>query len=557
MKPLPLLALAGTLLAALAPRPTRAQAPPAPPTLPAVRPTQFRPDTFDLRRYGAVADGQTLNSQAFERAIAACAQAGGGTVRVPAGLWLTGPIVLKSNVDLHLAAGALVQFTPDHSQYPLVAATWEGEAAVRCQAPLSGTDLENVAVTGPGTLDGAGDTWRPVRKNKLSEGEWKKLVASGGVLSDKQDTWYPSESARRGGQLAAAGTPRQGLNPADFADLRDYLRPNMLSLTRCQRVLLADFTIQNSPAWTIHPLLCQDVTVRRVTARNPWYGQNTDALDLESCRNGVVEGCSFSVGDDGLCLKSGRDEQGRRRGVPTENFLIQNCKVYSAHGGFVIGSEMSGGVRNLIVRNCEFMGTDVGLRFKAARGRGGVVENIWVDGIRMTDIGGQAIVFDMYYMAKDPVPQPGESPAPPAIAAQPLDEGTPRFQHFYLHNVVCRGADMGILVRGLPEMPIKDIVLENAVIESKRGLLCQEAEGILFKNLTLLSADTRPVLEVQNAKNITFDHLRYASGAALLLRVTGSRSQDIRLANTDTKLAQQAVQLGEEVSKKVVQVAAK
>lgn len=557
MKPLPLLALSGALLALAAVRPARAQAPPAPPTLPAVRPVQFRPDTFDLRKYGAVADGQTLNTQAFSQAIAACAQAGGGTVRVPAGLWLTGPIVLKNNVNLHLAQGALVQFTADHGQYPLVKTTWEGEDAIRCQAPISGVDLQNIAITGRGTFDGAGDTWRPVKKSKLSEGEWQKLVHSGGVLSDKKDYWYPSEGSLKGNQLAAAKQLPKGFNPADFADLRDYLRPNMLSLTRCRQILLEDFTIQNSPAWTMHPLLCEDVTVRRVTARNPAYGQNTDAIDLESCRNGVVEGCTFSVGDDGLCIKSGRDEEGRRRGAPTENFLIQNCKVYSAHGGFVIGSEMSGGVRNLIVRNCAFMGTDVGLRFKTARGRGGVVENIWVDGITMTDIAGQAIIFDMYYMAKDPVPQPGESTAPPTIAAQPLGEGTPKFQHFYINNVTCRGADTGILVRGLPEMSIKDIVIENVVIESKKGLLCQEAENIRFKNITLLSADTRPVLEVQNAKNITFDNLRYASGADLLLRVSGDRSQDIRLVNTNTKLAKQGVQLGDKVGKKVVQVAAK
>ena len=555
-----LLTFSGAMLALAACLPAQGQASrpasaPAPPTLPAVRPVQFRADTFDLRKYGAVADGQTLNTQAFQQAIAACAQRGGGTVLVPAGLWLTGPIVLQSNVNLHLATGALVQFTADHSQYPLILTTWEGEDAIRSQAPLSATGARNIAITGHGTFDGAGDTWRPVKKSKLNEGEWKKLVASGGVLNDKKDYWYPSESSLKGNQLAAAGTPRKSLNPADFGDLRDYLRPNMLSLTRCQQILLEDFTIQNSPAWTIHPLLCEDITVRRVTARNPWYGQNTDAIDLESCRNGVVEGCVFDVGDDGLCTKSGRDAEGRKRGVPTENFLIQDCKVYHAHGGFVIGSEMSGGVRNMVVRNCSFQGTDVGLRFKTARGRGGVVENIWVDGITMTDIAGQAVLFDMYYMAKDPVPQPGEASAPPVIAAQPLGEGTPQFQHFYLKNIACKGAETGILVRGLPEMSIKDISLENVIIEAKKGLICQEAENIRLKNVTLLSADTRPVLEVQNSRNISLDGIRYASGADLLLRVSGDRSQDIRLTNTNTKLAKQAVQLGEKVGKKAVQVA--
>lgn len=555
-----LLLVPGALLALAAARP----APPMPPALPtsaaqlpAVRQTQFKSDTFRLSQYGAVADGQTLNTSAFQKAIAACAAQGGGTVLVPAGLWLTGPIVLQNNVNLHLASGALVQFTPDRSQYPLVKTTWEGEDAIRSQAPISGTDLQNIAITGNGTFDGGGDAWRPVKKNKLNETEWKNLVASGGVLSDKKDYWYPSASSLKGNQLAATGQKRKSLNPAEYDDIRDYLRPNMLSLTRCKQILLEDFTIQNSPAWTIHPLLCEDITVRRVTAKNPAYGQNTDGIDLESCRNGVLESCSFDVGDDGICIKSGRDEEGRRRGVPTENFVFRNCRVYHAHGGFVIGSEMSGGARNLFISNCSFMGTDVGLRFKTARGRGGVVENIYVDGVAMTDIAGQAILFDMYYMAKDPVPLAGESTAPPVIEAQALNEGTPQFRGFYIKNVVCKGADAGILVRGLPEMSIKDISLENITLETKKGLLCQEAENVRLKNVTLLSADTRPVLEVQNSKNISFDNLRYANGADLLLRVTGDRSQGIRLTNTNTKLAKKDVELGQKVGKKVVVVAAR
>ncbi len=553
-----LLLVPGALLALAAARPV-APTPLALPTtaaeLPAVRQAQFKKDTFSLRQYGAVADGQTLNTEAFQKAIAACAAKGGGTVLVPAGLWLTGPIVLQNNVNLHVASGALVQFTADRTKYPLVKTTWEGEDAVRSQAPISGVDLQNIAITGRGTFDGAGDAWRPVKKSKLNETEWKKLVASGGVLNDKKDYWYPSAASMKGNQLVAAGTPRKSMNPSDFDDIRDFLRPNMLSLTRCKQILLEDFTIQNSPAWTIHPLLCEDITLRRVTAKNPWYGQNTDALDLESCRNGVVESCTFDVGDDGICIKSGRDAEGRKRGVPTENFIFRHCKVYHAHGGFVIGSEMSGGARNLFVKDCSFLGTDVGLRFKTARGRGGVVENIYVDGVAMTDIAGQAILFDMYYAAKDPVPLAGESSEPPVIAAQPLGEGTPQFKGFYIKNVVCKGAETGILVRGLPEMSIKDISLENITLESKKGMLCQEADNIRLKNVTLLSTETKPVLEVQNSKNISFDNLRYASGADLLLRVTGDRSQGIRLTNTNTKLAKKDVELGQKVGKKTVVVA--
>ncbi|HEX8504473.1 MAG TPA: glycosyl hydrolase family 28 protein [Hymenobacter sp.] len=521
--------------------------------LPVVLQPTFRKDTFNIVKYGAKADGQTLNTAAIQKAIDACAEKG-GTVLVPRGLWLTASLELKSNVNLHVAQGALVQFSSKLTDYHLIKTTWEGEDAVRNQAPLYGHDLENIAITGPGTFDGAGDAWRMVKKSKLNETQWQKLLASGGMLNEKKDTWYPSAQSLKGANATKPGILKPGQEPnfADYTDVKDFLRPNMLSLTRCKQILLESFTIQNSPAWTIHPLLCDNLTIRNVTAKNPWYGQNTDALDLESCRNGIVEGCTFDVGDDGICIKSGRDEQGRKRGVPTENFIIRDTKVYHAHGGFVIGSEMSGGARNIYVSNCTFMGTDVGLRFKTARGRGGVVENIFVDGVDMTDIAGEAILFDMYYAAKDPVPLLGESTAPPVMAAEPLNEGTPQLRNFRIRNVTCKGATTAILVRGLPEMAVKDIRIENVVIASKKGLVCQEAENIQLKNVAIYSTDTKPVLEVQNSRNIGLDGIRYANGADLLLRVTGDRSKDIRLTNTNTKQAKKDVQLGEKVSRKTV-----
>ncbi|MBC8082780.1 MAG: right-handed parallel beta-helix repeat-containing protein [Hymenobacter sp.] len=521
--------------------------------LPVVLQPTFARDTFNIMKYGAVADGQTLNTEAFRKAIAACGQKG-GVVLVPRGLWLTGPIELKSNVNLHVRRGALVQFSSKLADFQLIKTNWEGVDAVRNQSPISGYDLENIAITGEGTFDGAGDAWRMVKKEKLSEGQWQKLVKSGGVLDEKGTTWYPTAQSLQGSVTPKAGILQPGKDVADYVGVKDFLRPNMLSLQRCKQILLEGFTIQNSPAWTIHPLLCDNITLRNVTARNPWYGQNTDALDLESCRNGLVENCTFDVGDDGICIKSGRDEQGRKRGVPTENFIIRDCRVYHAHGGFVIGSEMSGGARNLYVSNCTFIGTDVGLRFKTARGRGGVVENIFVDGVDMTAIAGEAILFDMFYAAKDPVQVNGEAFAIPEIKAEPLNEGTPQLRNFRIRNVTCRGAATGILVRGLPEMSIKDIEIENAVLECHKGLVCQEADGIRLKNVALLTSETRPVLEVQNSQNITLDNIRYVAGADLLLRVTGDRSKAVKLVNTNTKAAKKDVETGQKVARKVVTV---
>ncbi|WP_460941753.1 glycoside hydrolase family 28 protein [Spirosoma daeguense] len=519
-----------------------------PPTLPKVQTPTFRKDTLNIQKFGAVADGLTLNTSAINKAIEQCNRAGGGVVLIPRGLWLTGPVTLKSNVNLHLAEGALLQFSDQRSIYPLVNTNWEGEDAVRNQAPISGTDLDNIAITGKGILDGAGDVWRMVKRSKMTDDQWKKLVASGGVVNDKKDQWYPSEQSFKGANMAVkkAGQPM-----SYYEDIKDFLRPNMLSLVRCKKVLLEGITFQNSPAWCLHPLLCEHITLRKVTAKNPWYAQNGDGLDLESCRNGLVEDCTFDVGDDGICIKSGRDEQGRKRGIPTENIIVRNCRVYHAHGGFVIGSEMSGGVRNLYVSNCQFMGTDVGLRFKTARGRGGVVENIFVDGIDMTNIAGEAILFDMYYAAKDPVPQHGESNELPVIPAQPLTEGTPQFKSFQIRNVTCKGAETGILIRGLPEMAVKDILIENAVLQSHKGLVCIEAENIRLKNVALLTP-AKTVMQIQNSRAITLDNVRYVNNPDLLLHISGDRTKDIRLLNTDTSKAKKVVTTDANVSANVL-----
>lgn len=510
--------------------------------LPVVKLPTFRKDTLSITKFGAVADGLTLNTSAITKAIDECSRKGGGVVLIPTGLWLTGPIALKNNVNLHLTRGALLQFTDKRDAYPLVSTTWEGEEAVRNQAPVSGTDLENIAITGEGILDGAGDAWRMVKKSKMTDDQWKKLVASGGVLNDKKDVWYPSAQSLKG----ASGVAKAGQPMSYYQDIKDFLRPNMLSLTRCKRILLEGVTFQNSPAWCLHPLLCEDITLRKVTAKNPWYAQNGDGLDLESCRNGLIEDCTFDVGDDGICIKSGRDEQGRKRGVPTENVIVRGCRVYHAHGGFVIGSEMSGGVRNLYVSNCTFMGTDVGLRFKTARGRGGIVENIFVDGIDMTDIAGEAILFDMYYAAKDPVPQHGESTLGesndlPEIPAQPLSDATPQFRSFQVRNVRCKGAETAILIRGLPEMAVKDILIENSVLQSRKGLVCIEAERINLKNVALLTS-AKTVMQVQNSRNVTLDKIRYTNDVDLLMHITGDRSRAINLLNTDTSHAKKTVE---------------
>lgn len=501
--------------------------------LPKIYQPHFRKDTFNIADYGAVADGITLNTKAINAAITAANAKGGGIVFVPAGLWLTGPIVLRNNVELNTARGALVLFTPDHLQYPLVESSFEGVNAARCQSPITAEGLENIAITGAGIFHGSGDTWRPQQKGKMTESEWKNKVASGGVLNDAKTTWYSSPGALKGSLNNNIGKLSPGLKLADFEEIRDYLRPNMVRIYNCKNVLIEGVTFENSPAWTMHLAVSRQITVRKVTVKNPWYGQNTDAIDLESCANILVDGCSFDTGDDGICIKSGRDEEGRKRGIPTENLIAVNTTVYHAHGGFVIGSEMSGGARNLFVSNCTFIGTDIGLRFKTTRGRGGIVEKIYASNIAMKDIAGEAISFDMYYMAKDPVPLAGEKREMPKMETLPVTEATPVFRDFHISNIVCRGAEKAIFIRGIPEMNVSDITLENIVIKSRKGIELTEASGISLKNVYVEADNTNPLVNIQNSKNITFDKLIYPS-ADLLFSVNGDRNSGISVTGTDT-----------------------
>ena len=504
---------------------------------PVVTTPVFKKDTVNILKQGAVADGYTLNTKYINGAIDALSKKGGGVVLVPQGLWLTGPVIIKSNINLHLALGATLLFTKDFDQYPLVKANWEGIPQMRNQSPVSATDAKNIAITGKGIIDGNGDAWRMVKKDKLTESQWSKLVASGGIVSEDKKTWYPSEKTLRGSKLQNPGAISPEKDAAFYESIKDFLRPNLLVLTNCKYILLDGVTFQNSPAWCLHPLMSEHLTVRNISVKNPWYAQNGDGIDIESCKNVLIENSVFDVGDDGLCIKSGRDAEGRKRAMPTQDVIIRGCTVYSSHGGFVIGSEMSGGAKNIYVSNCSFIGADIGLRFKTTRGRGGVVENIFINDIYMKNIPGEAILFDMYYMAKDPVPMAGEKRELPKVEMKPVDETTPVFRNFNISNVYCNGAAKGIFIRGLPEMHVSNIVLQNMVLQADRGIDVQEASGIVFRNIRMISKETVPVIDVLQSDSLLFDNITYRDGAELFLRANGERTKDIMVKKTDLSKA--------------------
>lgn len=495
--------------------------------LPRVEQPVFPTDTFNILQYGAVNDGVSLNTNSINAAIRDCSSKGGGTVLVPEGLWITGPVELKSNVNLHLSRATILLFTPDKSLYPIVAGSYEGKSAARNQSPIWGKDLQNIALTGQGVIDGNGDVWRGVHKNQLTEGEWKHKLQSGGVLSDDGKSWYPSQQFKDAVVQKKNMLLEDGKKPEDFADMKDFLRPNLVAFSGCDKVLLEGLIFQNSPAWCLHPLLCTNLTIRNVTTKNPQYAHNGDGMDIESCSNFLIEGCTLDVGDDAICIKSGKDEEGRKRGKPAQNGIIRNNIIYKGHGGFVIGSEMSGGARNIFIEHCTFMGTDKGLRFKSTRGRGGVVENIYARNLYMKDILQEAIFFDLYYFVK--FATDGERDTRPVVG-----EGTPVFRNMVFENIICNGAAKGIFMRGLPEMPVRNITIKNSKLYTTVGAELTDVADITLDHVTL-TCRNNPVVNIEHGTNILLKKMDYPAGVTDLLHVSGKRSKQIVLQNSGIK----------------------
>ena len=438
----------------------------------------------NLKDFGAVGDGITLNTEAFAKAIDALVQKGGGKLVVPQGVWHTGPIVLKSHINLHLNAGAVILFAADETLYPLIDTSFEGLDTRRCQSPLSANGATDIAITGKGVIDGNGQYWRPVKKEKVTENHWKELLAIPGSQEMKPGYWVPSAGYAKGEQGANMNVPNAKTD-AEWNAIKRFVRPVMVSLVKCKNVHLKGVIFQNSPAWNLHPLMCENVIVEDVLVRNPSFAQNGDALDLESCKNALIINSRFDAGDDGICIKSGKDADGRRRGIPCENVVVKGCTVFAGHGGFVVGSEMSGGVKNILVDQCQFLGTDVGLRFKSTRGRGGIVENIYIKNISMTDIKTDAITFNMYYGGKSVAEMLADGDNPDNVTKMPVNEETPIFRNIDIKNIICNGAGRAMEFNGLPEMPIDGISLKDITILAKKDAVFTNCQNITKKNVNI------------------------------------------------------------------------
>jgi hypothetical protein len=436
----------------------------------ACRSSQVVSPYYDVREYGAVADGKTKNTEAIKRAITAAAEAGGGTIVFPAGRYLTGPIHLKSNITLHIDAGAVLAFSDDFDDYlPMVRMRWEGTEVVNFSPPIYAEGVENIAIHGRGMIDGQGQAWwkrwLDLRQKRKKTGAW-----------DTSSKWQ-QEFARKNAKLEL---------PDDPDRLKSgFLRPPLIQFRNSKNISIKDVTLKNSPFWTINPVFCDNLTVSGVTIENPDEAPNTDGINPESCRNVRISDCHISVGDDCITIKSGRDAQARRLNRPAENYTITNSTMLRGHGGVVIGSEMSAGVRRIAISNCVFEGTDRGIRIKSTRGRGGIVEDIRVSNVVMKDIRDEAITLNLFYTK---------------VAPEPLSERTPRFRNIHMSGITGTARTAALLL-GLEESPLENISFSDIDLRTETGFVIKDASDIRLRSVRI---DTKsgPALSVERSRNL-------------------------------------------------------
>ena len=397
-------------------------------------------NTVSIADFGGVGDGVALNTEAFRKAISALTKKGGGRLVVPQGVWLTGPIVLKDNIDLHIERNAIVLFSPDKSLF----VDAEGKSS-RCDPGIKASKRKNIAITGEGIIDGNGAQWRPVKRLKVSDTEWKRFAAIGGVERQNGALWYPWD--------VKAGYK----NIADTPENQEKSRQDLIRLTDCENILIEGVTVQNSPRFHVHPCNSKNIIIDGITVRCPWNAQNGDAIDLSDCHQALIVNSVVDAGDDGICMKSGK-AKATALVNGCEDILIEDNTVFHAHGGFVIGSEDITGMKRIVVRRCRFSGTDTGLRFKSGIGRGGKTEDIHISDIVMNDITDEAIVFQCDY-----VDRPAGSEGKKAKTSG--SEFVPEFTDIHISNVVCRGAKTAIKAKGIEGMNcIHDIEIANSTI---------------------------------------------------------------------------------------------
>jgi len=469
-------------------------------------PPKFPDQDFSVKRFGAKGDGMADDSRAFRSAISACAQAGGGRVFVPDGKYRTGPIHLRSGVRFHLADDAEIIFSDNPEDYLPVVLVRVGGVELYNYSPLIyARDCTNIAVTGKGKLNGNAKAWW----------DWK------------------SRETRAGFEMGARAVP---VAKRVFGTPEAAIRPSFLSFVGCTNILLEDFTIGSGPNWTIHPIYCENVTIRGVKVITD--GPNNDGIDPDSCRDVLIENCVFDTGDDCVVLKSGYNEDGWRVGRPTENVVMRHCSSKRGHGGLVIGSEMSGDVRNVFMEDCEFDGTDRAIRIKSRRDRGGVVEKVYARNLKVKDMQREVVILNMDYSA-DRNTSTKTTP--------------PQYRNMQFENIIGVGAPVAVLIQGLSDSPITNIRFFNMTIQAKKGVVANYVSNIRFEHVRIQPVEG-PAFKLTDASEIQLEHCPAPENAELFLQLGGRASRAVVLEGCDLTGAKRKFDIGSDIDPKEVQI---
>ena len=438
---------------------------------------------YDMRSLGADATGKKLCTDLINKTIVKAANEGGGTIYFPAGEYLTAAIHMKSNITIEVESGAVLKFSDKFDEYlPFVKVRWEGVFMNSLSPLIYAEGAENITIKGRGKLDGQGFNWWTESLRIIAE-----INKTGGkteTLNDLQQKWLDANKDIK-------------VSPYFERTLeRKFFRPPFIQFLECKNITIEGVTIVNSPFWTINPEGCDNIVIDGITINNPSKnpkGHNTDGINPSSCRNVRISNCFISVGDDCITIKSGRDEDGRIYGRPCENLTITNCIMLSGHGGVVIGSEMSGGVKKVAISNCVFDGTDAGIRLKASRGRGGVVEEVRVNNIVMNNIQKNAFIFDLFYDKES--------------KEEPVSERTPTFRNIHISNVTGNNIQKVGYITGLSEMPISEISFSNINMSARRGFSAKTATNIQFHNVDL-AVERESSFMFTDCKDIILNNVR-------------------------------------------------
>ena len=424
--------------------------------MPEIPEVSFPDRVCPITDYGAIGDGQFMNTKNFAEAIADCAKKGGGKVVVPAGNWLTGPIHLQSNIDLDLQEGSKILFSDKFSDYlPVVFSRFEGTELYNYSPFIYAKNCQNVAITGSGELDGQGKAW--LKWNDIQANSVAELYGAN-VIPEELSIEKLYNMARR-------GIP---VEKRIFGNEQDALQPSFIQFVNCNKILLEGIKIINSPSWTIHLLYSSNMIVRNIEIDTD--GRNTDGIVLDSSKNVIIENSTLGAGDDAVVLKSGKDRDGWRIGKPTENIIIHDLKIAKGHSGIALGSEMSGGIKNVLAYNINIQSSDYGIRFKAMRGRGGIVEKIWIKNIFIQRAKSDAIQMDMNY----------GTPLPDYAKNRP-----PVFRDININDLECHRAKNVATLTGLSESPLENVTLQNINISSKNGIVSENLKNEKFENVVV------------------------------------------------------------------------